>query len=135
MFIIRFNIPSFTNHVIIQQRANINQIIFYANEIVMESMTNLLLTIWNQIIMRIINNFWYVRRRILNFTYKNPFCKRVLKFHLDANSSNCYLVLFSQNMCCTSHMLSNSVRHPKSANWNYKVCISKTFCLPSLHLT
>jgi len=41
----------------------------------MEFMTNLLLTIWNQIIMTNINNFGYVRRRILSFTYKNPFRK------------------------------------------------------------
>jgi hypothetical protein len=71
------------------------------------------LTIWNQIIMRNINNLGYVRRRILNFTYKNPFRKRVLKCHLDANNSNCCLVLLSQNMCCTSHMLSIVSNTPK----------------------
>ncbi len=115
MFIIRFIIPSFTNHVIIQQRANINQIIFNVNEMVMESMTNVFLIIWNQIIMKNMNNLGYVRRRILNFTYKNPFRKRVLKCHLDANNSNCCLVLLSQNMCCTFHMLSNNVHQTKSA--------------------
>ncbi len=104
MSIIRFNITSFTNHVIIQQMVNINQLISYANEIIMESMTNALLTIWIQIIMKNINNFRYVRR-ILNFTYKNPFRKRVLKCHLVANSSNCYLVLLNQTCvapltCC-----------------------------------
>jgi len=134
MFIIRFSIPSFTNHVIIQQKVNINQIISYANEIVVEFMKNLLLTIWNQIIMRNINNFGYVRRRIFSFTYKNPFCKKVLKCHLDANSSNCCLVFLSQNMCCTFHMLSNSVHHPQKCHCNYKVCISKSFCLSFLHL-
>jgi hypothetical protein len=61
MFIIRFSIPSLTNCVIIQQRANINQIISYVNEIVMGSMINVLLTIWKQIIVRNINNFGYVR--------------------------------------------------------------------------
>ncbi len=103
MFIIRFIMPSFTNHVLIQQRANINQIIFYVDEIIMESMTNVFLTIGNQIIKRNINNLGYVRRRIFHFTYKNRFHKKVLKGHLDGNNSNCRLVLLSQNMCCTSH--------------------------------
>jgi len=127
MFIVRFSIPSFTNHVIIQQKVTINQIISYANEIVMEFMKNLLLTIWNQIIMRNINNFGYVKRRILSFTYNNPFRKRVLKCHLDANSSNCCLVFLSQNMCCTFHMLSNSVHHPKSAIETTKCAFPKLF--------
>jgi len=42
----------------------------------MESTTNVLLTIWNKIIMTNINNFGYVRRRILNSTCKNPFRKK-----------------------------------------------------------
>ncbi len=72
---------------------------------VMESMTNVLLIIWNQIIMRDINNFGYVRRRILNFTYKNPFHKRVSKCHLVANNSNCYFGFFAKTCvapltCC-----------------------------------
>jgi hypothetical protein len=58
MLIIRFSIPSLNNHVIIQQKANTNQIISYVN------MTNVLMTIWNQIIMRNINNFGYVRRSL-----------------------------------------------------------------------
>jgi hypothetical protein len=83
MFIIGFGILSFTNHVIIQQRVNINKINSYVNEVVMESMTNMLCTMGKQFIARNINNYRYVKWRILNLTYKNPFHKKSLQLTFD----------------------------------------------------
>ncbi len=62
---------------------------------------------------------------------QEPFHKRILNCHLIVNNSTCSLVYFGQNLCCTSHILSNSIHHPTSAIETTKCAFGRIF----VHLT